>query len=298
MVNFDFVGRKKIWFSISLAIILIGVAGLVFRGMNFGIEFKGGTSFDLRFKKATSAQDVRNVLKQHKLGKSVIQSLNKTEVLIKTSSLTKDQQKAVVQSLEEKYGIKEIRYIQSVGPGWGSHVTEAALKALALLLICLLIYISWVFEFKMAVSAIIALIHDILITLGVYALVGRAVTPNTVAALLTILGYSLYDTIVIFHRVQENTSAMQKETYSSMVNRSINQVIIRSINTSLTTLIPVLILLFIGGETLKDFAFALMVGITSGTYSSPFVASQVLALWKEREPKYRNLEAKYGKVKA
>ncbi len=148
----------------------------------------------------------------------------------------------------------------------------------------------------MAVSAIVAVVHDVLITVGIYALVGREVTPNTVAALLSILGYSLYDSIVVFHRIVENTPRIGKRPYSGMVNDSINQVLVRSINTTFTTLFPVVALLLIGGETLKDFAFALTVGLIAGAYSSIFVASPLLSFWKEFEPRYRNLKLKYGKA--
>lgn len=296
-MKFDFVGRKKIWFTLSAVVILVGLTALLFRGLNFGIEFKGGTLLDLEFERKVDVGEVRSVLKGYGLEKSVIQPLGGNEMLIRSRSLSREVQEKVLDALETKLGVKEIRSIQSVGPGWGSHITRAAIIALSLCLVCLLLYISLRFEFKMAVSAIAALLHDILIAVGVYALVGRQVTPNTVAALLTILGYSLYDTIVVFHRVLENSKRIRKQTYSSMVNDSINQVLVRNINTSLTTLVPITILLLIGGETLKDFAFVLLVGVASGTYSTIFTASPILAVWKETEPRHRSLGRKYGKIK-
>jgi SecD/SecF fusion protein len=217
--------------------------------------------------------------------------------LIKSKNLSKETQKNVLGVFESNFGIKEVRYIQSVGPGWGVHVTRAAITALILSLGSLLIYISIRFEYKMAVSAIIALFHDILITIGIYALVGKEVTPNTIAALLTILGYSLYDTIVVFHRILENSTRIGKRTYSVMVNDSINQVLVRSLNTTFTTLLPVIALLSFGGETLKDFAFALFVGVASGAYSSIFTASPILAVWKEKEPKYKSLRKRIERGK-
>ncbi|MEW6189212.1 MAG: protein translocase subunit SecF [Actinomycetota bacterium] len=293
-MRFDFIGRKKIWFALSGVIILIGFLALIFRGLNFGIEFKGGTLFDIKFAKPVGVYQVRKELRASNLGGSTIQPTGKNEVLIRCRSLSSRQQQKVIKALDEKFGIKD-RSIQNVGPGWGGHITRAALIALVLCLCGLLLYIGLRFEFKMAVTAITALFHDILITMGIYALVGRVITPNTVAALLTILGYSLYDTIVVYHKIVENTPKMSKQTYAGMVNDSINQVLARSINTSLTTLFPIICLLLIGGETLKDFAFVLFIGLTSAAYSSIFTASPLLTLWKETEPRYRSLKAKYGR---
>src|SRR5205085_11524406 len=182
---------------------------------------------------------------------------------------------------------------QDVGPTWGSQISSKAVKGLIFFLIAVTLYIAFRFEWKMALSAQAALLHDLVITAGIYALVGRTVSPATVIAILTILGYSLYDTVVIFDKVRENTtesSAMlARDTYSGVVNTSLNQVLMRSVNTSLVVLLPILSLLLFGGATLQDFAFALFVGVASGTYSSIFVASPMLALLKEREPKYRQI---------
>jgi SecD/SecF fusion protein len=160
----------------------------------------------------------------------------------------------------------------------------------------ILFYTSLRFEYKMSVTAVIALIHDVIIVLGVYALSGREITPNTIAALLTIMGYSIYDTIVVFHRMRENSQRLVKQSFMSMANESVNQVIVRSMNTSITSLLPVLVLFFFGGETLKDFAFALVVGLLAGAYSSIGVASPIYAMWKEREPKFQALKKKYAKA--
>ncbi len=297
-MNFDFIGRKKIWFSISGVIIAAGVIAFFFKGMNFGIEFKGGTIFDFKLKREISVGEARRVMRQFNLEKSIIQLVGKREILIRTPSLSREKQVLIRKVFNQEVGIEEIKYIQNVGPGWGAQITRAASLALIISLVSILVYISFRFEFKMAVTAIVALFHDLLITIGIYALVGREVTPSTVAAILTILGYSLYDTIVVFHRIRENAKQLGKRTYSMMVNDSINQVLMRSINTSLTTLLPVVSLLLIGGETLKDFAFALFVGLISGAYSSIFTASPLLALWKETEPYYKSLKKKYGKINA
>ncbi len=290
-MKLNFIGNKKIWFSISGVIIVIASLSLLFKGLNFGIEFKGGTAVNVRLKNKATVAEIRDVLIPIGLGKSVIQPVGRPEekeVLIRTPSLSDEKQEELDKTLDENWGIDRSAYeIRTVGPGWGAHITRAAIIALIFSFAALLIYISFRFEFKMAVAALAALFHDITITIGVYALVGREVTPNTIAAFLTILGYSLYDTIVVFHRVMENTAKIGKRTYSVMVNDSINEVMVRSINTTVTTILPVISLLILGGEVLRDFAFALFVGITSGSYSSIFTASPILAFWKESEPRYR-----------
>lgn len=307
--NFNFIGRKKIWFAASGAVIAIGIVAILLNGLNFGIEFQGGTLLDISFKgKAPTVGSVRKVLNPFRLGDSVIQPKEGNELLIRTTRLSAEDTDKVQAALKKEFKIEEIN-TTTVGPGWGSQVTNGAVKALFFSMLVLLIYISIRFEYKMAVAAIAALFHDIVIVVGIYALVGltystlagaglsflpREVTPNTVAALLTIMGYSLYDTVVTFHRVQENTPFIGKRTYSQLVNDSVNQVFMRSINTSLTSLIPVTVLMLFGGETLKDFAFALFVGLLSGTYSSMFIASPILAMWKEAEPKYRIQRERYG----
>ncbi|MCL5292264.1 MAG: protein translocase subunit SecF [Actinobacteria bacterium] len=293
--NIDFIGRIKIWFAISATVILIGMVGLGARGLNFGIDFKGGTSFEVKTSKEVTVAKMREELKRLGIDNAVVQPVSGNQMLVRTRDISADEQAKVKNDIAQHFGVKpsEIN-VQSVGPGWGREITNAAVQALVLALAGLLVYISFRFEFKMAVAAIGALVHDILITIGIYALVGREVNPNTIAALLTILGYSLYDTIVVFHRIKENGGTMAKETYSAMVNRSINQVLIRSINTTMTVILPVGAILFLGGETLKDFAFALFIGIASGAYSSIFVATPLLTLWKEREPQNQVLRRKYG----
>lgn len=307
--HFNFIGRKNLWFAISGGIIAIGLIAVLLGGLRLGIEFEGGTLIDAKFTgKVPAIAEVRKTIKPFKLGDSVIQSKEGNELLIRTKRLSNDEKDKVQTAIEKAFKVKDIN-TTTVGPEWGQQVTSGAIKALLFSLLVLLIYISLRFEYKMAVAAIIALFHDILVVIGIYALVGlgfnflngigltffpREVTPNTVAALLTILGYSLYDTIVVFHRIQENTPLIGKRTFSDMTNDSVNQVLMRSINTSLTALIPVTVLLAIGGETLKDFAFALFVGLISGAYSSIFIASPILAMWKEIEPRYRVARERFG----
>lgn len=183
----------------------------------------------------------------------------------------------------------------TIGPDWGASVIQSSLIAFLVSIVLIIIYIAIRFEYKMGVTAIVALLHDLVLVMGVYALVGREVNPNTIAALLTILGYSLYDTVVVFHRINDNMQSDDiKCTFMTMANHSINQVLVRTINTTLTSLIPVLAMLLFGGETLKDFAFAMVIGLVCGSYSSIAVASPLYAMWKTREPCYQKLVKKFG----
>lgn len=304
--NFDFIGRRYRWFAISAIVIAAGIVALSTRGLNFGIDFKGGTVMDIALVKLASVQEVRTVMRTQNLADSQVQvagvrSINDRgkEVLIRTRQLTPAEQSKVRVAIDKAYGVDQrATSIQTVGPGWGENVTRGALLAVVVAILAIVIYISLRFEWKMAFAAVAALAHDLAITVGVYALVGREVTPNTIAAILTILGYSLYDTIVVFHRIKQNSDRMGKRTYSMMANDSINQVFMRWLNTSLIQLIPVACLLVFGGDTLKDFAFALLVGLVSGAYSSIFFASPVLCMLKETEPRFRTLRKKYGNMEA
>lgn len=302
--HFDYLGRKNIWFAISGAIIVAGLLAIFMGGLKFGVEFKGGNQYNVIFKSAPTVAQIRKTMDTLDLGASTIQAIGSgAEFMIRTPRQTNAVQSDIKTALKKDFKVKDIS-MRDIGPGWGQQVTDGALKALIASLLVILIYISIRFEFKMAVAVIVSLFHDGLVVIGVYALVGlletklglsfipTEVTPNTVAALLTILGFSLYDTIVVFHRIKENTELIGKRTYTAMANDSINQVIMRSVNTSLTELVPVIALMFFGGETLKDFGFAMLVGLVSGVYSSIFIASPVLAMLKETEPRYRMLKEK------
>ncbi len=290
----DFVGRRNTWFAVSAVVIAIGVAALIIKGLTFGIEFKGGTLFEARFKKNVSVAKVRSVVRPLGLGDSVIQKAGNKSIHLRTAELTIAKQQKVKSALSD-IGAKDFN-IQGVGASWGERLTTGTLVALLVSLVVVFGFVAVRFEFKMGTVAVMALFHDIIVAVGLYALVGREVTTATVAAFLTILGYSLYDTIVIFDRVRENTPGLKLKTYSAMVNDSVNQSLRRSINTSLTSIIPVVSLLVLGGETLNDFAFALLVGLVSGAYSSLFIASPVLAIWKETEPKYVGLRKRLQKA--
>lgn len=297
MTNIDFIGYRKIGFAISGAFIAIGIIGLIVRGLAFGIEFNGGTLFKIKYERAVSMDETRRALRRFDLQDSVIQLVggSNKDMLIRSREISVSDQEKVIAALKKlddgRSNAKDRTdfSVQSVGPSWGRQLTRGTLVALVLSLIIVLLFIALRFEFKMGAAAVIALTHDVLIAIGLYSLVGREVTTATVAAFLTIMGYSMYDTIVVFDRIRENAEGLRKYTYSDMVSISINQVLRRSINTSLTSVIPVASLYFFGGETLRDFAFALLVGLISGTYSSIFIASPVLAMWKEIEPRYRAL---------
>ena len=301
----DFVGKRNRWFLISGVIILIGLVSLFTRGLNFGIDFKGGTSWEVKSKVLTTGE-VRSVVNDAGLKDATVQVLNGPEGRIVrvqadlkgTSAKATDTKNKVREGLAAKAKVQpnDIAFTD-VGPSWGKQISQKAVRALIIFLIAIAIYISFRFEWKMAIAALVALLHDILITVGIYSLSGFPVTPGTVIAFLTILGYSLYDTIVVFDRVQENTRGLASSgrmTYTDVVNLSMNQVLMRSINTSLVAILPVLSVLVIGayvlGATaLEDFGLALSIGLITGAYSSIFIASPLLAVLKEREPRYASI---------
>ena len=293
--NIDFVGRRNIWFILSGIVIAIGIAGLIIKGLTFGIEFQGGTLFDVKYKNTITVADVRNSLKPLNLEDSVIQSVgnNNKEILIRTGQLSAGDQKKA-QSVLRVAGATDFS-IQTVGPTWGRQLTRGTLVALLLSLTVVLGFISLRFELKMGTAAVIALAHDVLIAIGLYSLIGREVTTSTIAAFLTILGYSMYDTIVVFDRIRENLRTLRREKYDVVINKSINETLSRTIITSLTTLFVVLILYFLGGSVIHNFAFALLVGVVIGTYSSIFVASPILIEWENWHQTHNKIEKKKKK---
>jgi len=306
LTKVDFVGRRKIWFSVSLAIIVIGLGSLGIRGFNLGIDFKGGNSWEVLAPHTTIAK-MTTAVKDAGLTNPTVEKLGSDtyEVSADINSLS---QTAQVKMTDKVAGVMakvadtspNAVATSSVGPTWGGQITNKALEALIVFFIAVVAYISIRFEPKMAVAAFVAMVHDLLVTIGVYSLFGLQITPDTVIAILTILGYSLYDTVVVFDRVRDNTNGVLKGgdlTYSEMVNLSMNQTLARSINTSLVAILPVLSVLLIGADilgatTLQSYGLALFVGLMSGAYSSIFIASPLLAWMKEREPRYRDLAAR------
>jgi SecD/SecF fusion protein len=307
--KFDFMGASRWFFSLSGVILMIGAIAIGARGLNFGFDFTGGTRIQVALVQHPSSQQVASTLEGAKFQGISVQAIKEKGVVggsgyqITAKTLHPQQLQSVKALLETKYGIKTGGFSStSVGPSFGQEIANAAVIAIIASLLVISAYIALRFEWKYAVPVLIALMHDLLITAGVYALTGREVTSATVAALLTILGYSLYDTIIVFDRIRENVPRMPRAAFSQIVNRSMSEVLTRSLATSFCTLLPVVSLLIFGGATLKDFAFALMVGIASGAYSSIFIASPVLTHWKEREPVYRNrrtrLLSEFGAVPA
>jgi SecD/SecF fusion protein len=289
--TFDFMGASKWFFSMSGVILLIGALAVGSKGLEFGIDFESGTRITAALQKPANEDKVREVLHQQGLGDAKIQrvsekALGANAFQISTPTLKPQQVRKVRAALETEFGIRGEPNTTSIGPTFGNTVAKGAIIAIISSLLVISIYIALRFEWKYAVPVLIALMHDLLITGGVYSLTGREVTSSTVAALLTILGFSLYDTIIVFDRIRENVPRMPRAAFSQIVNRSMSEVLTRSLATSFCTALPVLSLLLFGGETLKDFAFALLVGVISGAYSSVFIAGPVLTHWKERETVY------------
>jgi len=353
--HLNLIAHRKWWFALSGFFVVLSLAGLFLRGLNFSIEFKGGSLLEFPNRSGASIRDYQAIMSRFGLGDAKVEIVGSGTVDIKTKSLTQlgltpttttqsatptapsptasgasptptatgsatptatatasasvspsptaspaagsslrgDQLRAVL-ARTAGISVNEINE-QDVGPTWGSTISRKMFTALVVFLLIVTLYITFRFELKMAAGALIALGHDLIITAGIYALVGREVTPETVIAILTILGYSLYDTVVIYDKVKENTESaamVARDTYSGVVNTSLNQTLMRSVNTSLVVLLPIGALLLFGGQTLKDFAFALFIGVATGAYSSIFIAAPVLAMFKEREPRYQQIRAR------
>jgi preprotein translocase subunit SecF len=288
----DVVNKRRLWFRITGVVVLVCVLLMVFRGFNFGIEFAGGNSLRVP---ASSEQltEVRQAAEDAGAQVSSAQVVGGNSVLLRTEALSPEQEDAVVAAVAAVAGVGvEQVSPQSVSADWGGDVTNKALIALVVFLVAVVAFLAVRFEPKMAAAAIVALLHDIIVTAGIYSLIGFEVTPSTVIGLLTILGFSLYDTVVVFDKVDENTKDLAKSarsTYGEAANLAVNQTLMRSINTSVIALLPVAGLLFVGAGllgagTLKDLALVLFVGLAVGTYSSIFLATPVLVELKEREP--------------
>jgi preprotein translocase subunit SecF len=299
--RFKIIEHRKWWFALSGAILTLAAIGLLVRGLNYSIDFTGGSQLLYPNRTGVSAEDVRQVMAQSPYDRpdAEVQIVGGDQISIRTTALTDltiEERNQLVDELAKQAGVPPSDVsVQVVGPTWGEQISRQAIIGLIVVLIAITIYITFRFEWKMAIGAQVAMLHDVLITAGVYALVGRRVSPATVIAILTILGFSLYDTVVIYDKVKENTESpamLSKDTYSGVVNTSLNQVFMRSVNTSLVVVLPILSLLLFGGVTLKDFAFAMLIGVLTGAYSSIFVAAPILAVLKEREPKYQQLRAR------
>ncbi|MFC9607321.1 protein translocase subunit SecF [Streptomyces niveus] len=297
-VGYDFVGKRKFWYAISILITIAAIAGLAVRGLNMGIEFKGGAVFNTPKTSISvaAAQDHAEKASGHD---AIVQKLGNGGLRIQVTELNTAQADKVQTQLAKDLNIPQEKInADLVGPSWGNQIANKAWTGLGIFMILVVIYLAIAFEWRMAVAALIALIHDLTITVGVYALVGFEVTPGTVIGLLTILGYSLYDTVVVFDSLKEGSKDITKQTrftYSEIANRSINSTLVRSINTTVVALLPVAGLLFIGGGVLgagmlNDISLSLFVGLAAGAYSSIFIATPLVADLKEREPSIRALK--------
>ena len=296
--SFDFIGKRRTWYAISALFLILSAGALGLQGLKLGIEFKGGSSFMVSTNNPTVAAAESAVKGTGYSGETVIQKIGTGKIRIQTGDLTNAQSNDLQNALAKTFNV-DINNIdtQSIGPSGGKEITRKALYGLFGFLIVVMIYLAMAFEPKMAIAAIIAVIHDVFITVGIYALVGFDVTPATVIGFLTILGYSLYDTVVVFDKVRENTKAVTsvgKLTYSQAANLAVNQTLVRSFNTSLIALLPVGSILFVGAGllgagTLKDLSLALFIGLAVGTYSSIFIATPILAVLREREPAMKAL---------
>ncbi len=296
MPKFDIAGKKKIWFIISLLVIIPGLISMVTRGFNFGIDFTGGTIIDLKFDQPVTIVEIRDSLRKYDLDGSIIQLSGEDSgvessqnVMIRTVDLEENDRKAVMASLKEDVGSYQVMREEKVGATIGGELIMNAVMALVISWALIILYVAVRFEFRFGIAAVLALVHDILIVLAFFSFTQRQVDSSFVAALLTIVGYSINDTIVIFDRIRENLKLHFRrggDVYE-LVNRSVYQTLTRSIYTVLTVLFTTLALYFFGGETTKDFAFALLVGFASGCYSSIFIAGPVWITLREWADKKR-----------
>lgn len=302
--DIDFIGRMRLWFLLSAVLLAIGFISLFTRGLNLGIDFEGGVVWEVPVPESVSVADTQDAVRSLAPDANVKELTGGEvgrEMRVEAEPLGRDTEAQVTTALAELGGVEvEEVNLTSVGPSWGDEITSKAQRALVVFLVLITLYITLRFEFRMAMATLAALFHDILFTVGVYSVFQLEVTPATVVALLTILGYSIYDGIVVFDRIDENTRLVSVSTrvrYRDMVNRSLNEVLMRTLNTSITALIPILSLLLLGSfllgaETLQYFGLALFVGLAAGAYSSIFIASPVLVLLKEREPRFRDVDAR------
>lgn len=299
-VSFDFIGRRRTWYVVSAIILVVSIGALLVRGLNLGIEFKGGADFSIP-SATCSVEQARTMAETETGSQAIVTQAASGTIRIQTEPLTPAETSTVTAAFAEACGVeKDAIKVQSVGPTWGGEISKKALQGVIVFLILVSIFLSIYFEWRMAAAALVALAHDLVITVGVYALTGLEVTPATVIGLLTILGFSLYDTVVVFDKVKENTRGITGQsmmTYSEAANLAVNQTLVRSINTSIVALLPVIAIIvvgagFLGAGTLLDLAVVLAVGMAAGTYSSIFIATVFLAQLKERQPEMKALAAR------
>ena len=305
--SFDFVGKRKIGFSISIVLILLTLGSLFTRGLNLGIDFEGGVAWQVPSSATMDVDAARSVLEDNGVAteNAKVQTLTSgttTSIRIQVGDQTSEVRAEVQTDLATmaKVDVNDVS-VNSVSSSWGRAITEKAIRALIAFMVLVGIYIAWRFEWRMAIAAILAMLHDVLISVGIYSLIGFEVTPATVVAFLTILGFSLYDTIVVFDKVKDNIEKFgpSRTSMADITNVSMNQVLMRSLNTSLAAVLPVLSLLVLGSGVfgaiaLREFAIALLVGLITGSYSSIYIASPLLTIFKQRESRYKNLKGAHA----
>jgi preprotein translocase subunit SecF len=291
--SINFIGNRRRWYGLSGFFVLLSIGALAIQGLTLGIEFKGGSSFTVNTPNPSVAQAREAVAEAGVTSDPIVQLVGSDKVRVQTQALEPAQNNAIQDALAAKFSVSLSSIdTQIIGPSWGKEITRKELYGLFGFLLVVMLYLAMALEPKMAISAIVAVIHDVFITVGIYALVGFDVTPATIIGFLTILGYSLYDTVVVFDRVRDNTkaiSAVSTKSYSQAVNLAVNQTIVRSANTSIVAILPVAAILFVGAGllgagTLKDLSLALFIGLLVGTYSSLFIAPAFLAQLREKEP--------------
>ncbi|GII34052.1 protein translocase subunit SecF [Planotetraspora mira] len=297
-INIDFVGKRKIWYGLSAFLLIISILGLVLHGLNLGVEFRGGSVFDFARTPGSSVEQVRSTVEGAGPHQVIVQQAGSKNWRVTTESLDVDGVSKVQKAVAEEYKIPEAQVSsQVIGATWGGEVSQKAWLGLVVFMLAIMLYLSVAFEWRMALAAVVALVHDLVITAGIYAWSGFEVTPATMLGFLTILGYSLYDAVVVFDMIKEVTGKLgtsAKMTYTQAANNALSHTLIRSLNTSLVAILPVAAILFIGttllgAGTLKDLSLALFVGMLVGTYSSLCVATPILVTLKEREPQWQAL---------
>ena len=299
-MSIDFIGRRRTWYVVSAIILLVSVGALLTRGLNLGIEFRGGADFAIP-SATCSIEQARVVAEEGSGAQSIVTETGNGTIRVQTEALTPAESSVLAGELASACDVaKDDIKVQVVGPTWGAEISKKALQGLVVFLLLVTIFLSIYFEWRMAVAALVALAHDLVITIGIYALTGLEVTPATVIGVLTILGFSLYDTVVVFDKVRENTRGITGQsmlTYSDAANLAVNQTLVRSINTSIVALLPVLSIIVVGAGllgagTLLDLAVALAVGMAAGAYSSIFIATPILAQMKNAQPEIKSLAAR------
>ncbi len=295
-ISYDFVGHRKLWYGVTLLFIVVALAGLGVRGLSMGIDFQGGAVFTTP-KTSLSETEGRQIAEDTSGQEADVQRLGSGALRIQVTGLSTEESGETRAALADEIGVQTQKInAELVGPSWGDQMTEKALQGIVVFLALVSVYLAIAFEWRMAVAALVALLHDLIVTVGVYAIVGFDVTPGTVVGMLTILGYSLYDTVVVFDKVKEKTKHLTKQdryTYSELANLGINATMVRSVNTSVVALLPVAALLFIGsgllgGGMLKDIALSLFIGLTAGTFSSIMIATPLVTEFKVRDPEIKD----------